>query len=158
MDGRRRTSRDMSAIQSPQSSFEEWVELGIICNVWLQRGGLCGKLDIESRGSDSIQDLIEASNKQTEISDGLGGNNANKYFEIVSPLLWKRSPTFLFDKFVTMVYRNIATCSDRSTCQVWLALVMMKSLLTKFLKTCFPIPSWSLMHLGLPLSSSLTHI
>ena len=52
------------------------------------------------------------------MSHGMKGGNANKYFEIVSPLVWKHYPTFLFNRFSTRVHSNIATCSDRSTCQV----------------------------------------
>ena len=91
----------------------------IVGNIWIQRGSLGGEFNVslvESWGCDSIQDLIEASDKHAEMSHGKQGESENSYFEIVAPLHWKHSPTFQLDKFVTMVYRNIATCSAKSTC------------------------------------------
>lgn len=77
---------------------------------------------------------------------------------MVSPLRWKRLATFLFERFVTIIYRNIATCSARLTWQVWFMEVIVYSFLTSFLNTCFSIPSWSLIRSGFPLSSSLIDI
>ena len=71
---------------------------------------------VESWGCDSIQDLIEASDKHAEMSNGNTKQSENLYLEIVSPLRWKHSLTFLLDRFVTMVYRKIATFSVKSTC------------------------------------------
>jgi len=91
----------------------------IIGNIWVQKGGLGGEFHIglvESWGCDSIQDLIEASDKCAEMSHGKEGESENLYFEIVSPLCCKCSLTFLLDRFVTMMYKNIATCSAKSTC------------------------------------------
>ena len=44
---------------------------------------------VEWWGGDSIQDLIEASDKHTEMSHGKQDESGNSYFEIVSSLLWK---------------------------------------------------------------------
>jgi len=42
---------------------------------------------VEWWGCDSIQDLIEASDKHTEMSHGKQDESGNTYFEVVSPLL-----------------------------------------------------------------------